>query len=59
MTNGWEVPVLIFASIRLGSVACPLSTRLPAEGLRRELDEVGARHLIRFRRERRLLRLTQ
>ena len=42
MVNGWELPVLVLALIRMGAIACPLSTRLPAEGLRRELKEINA-----------------
>lgn len=46
MPNDWRHVVLVMALLRIGAVACPLNTRLPAGALRARLDQVSARALI-------------
>ncbi len=46
MHPGWEQLVLLMAIIRVGAVACPLSLRLPPEGLRTHLALVEAKALV-------------
>lgn len=43
---GLHYVVLLLAVIRLGAVACPLNSRLPAAALRAQLDHIACRKLI-------------
>ena len=46
LPNCWQYLVLLFALFRIGAVACPLSTRLPKESIRRRLKQIGSRLVI-------------
>ncbi len=47
----WAYPVFLFGVIRAGAVACPLSSRLPREGVRRQLEWIHCTKIIAFRKE--------
>ncbi len=44
--NGWHAVVLMLAAVRAGLVACPISTRVPAQGIAALLRAVSASVLI-------------
>lgn len=44
--NHWHHPVLLWALLRLGAVACPLNARLPVAALPDRLRQVSARLLV-------------
>ena len=46
LPNGWHALVLVLASIRAGVVACPISTRVPLQGVAALLRTVSASLLI-------------
>lgn len=46
LQNDWYYPVLVMALIRLGAIACPLSTRLPKEQLQENIELVACPFLI-------------
>lgn len=46
MEPGWAYATLLFALIRIGAVACPLSTRWPVQAVREQLRHIDARILI-------------
>ena len=46
LPNGWQVLVLVLASIRAGVVVCPISTRMPPKGVAALLRTVSASLLI-------------
>ena len=46
LPNGWRYLVLLMAAIRVGAIACPLSTREPTTRLRALLRQVDSRLLI-------------
>ena len=46
LPNGWRYIVLLMAAMRLGAVACPLSTRLPASGVRAQQARLRAGLLV-------------
>ncbi len=46
LAQDWRYPVLFFALIRLGAVACPISTRLPPAAAVDQLHQLKARHVI-------------
>ncbi|MEM7390936.1 MAG: o-succinylbenzoate--CoA ligase [Verrucomicrobiota bacterium] len=45
MNTEWRMVVLILALNRIGVLVCPLSTRLPAEGLRQRMLDLNANRL--------------
>ena len=51
LPNGWQALVLVLASIRAGVVVCPISTRVPPNGVATLLRKVSASLLITGRSE--------
>lgn len=51
LPNGWRAIVLVLASIRAGVVACPISTRVPPEGVAALLRTISASLFITGHRE--------
>ena len=51
LQTDWYYPVLFMALLRLGAVACPLSTRVPKEQLKQALEAIRCRTLISVVRE--------
>lgn len=51
LENGQSYVLLLFAAIRAGVVACPISTRLPASAVAERLDLIGASYLVMDERE--------
>lgn len=48
MANDWRLIAIIIGVMRLGAVACPLSTRLPREAVKAQMNELAARRLVAF-----------
>jgi O-succinylbenzoic acid--CoA ligase len=46
LPNGIDLVLILMGLLRLGAVACPVSTRLPLSGVQKCLQKVGARFLV-------------
>ena len=46
MESGWAYATLLFALMRVGAVACPMSTRLPLDPLKERLATVDCKYLV-------------
>lgn len=46
MESGWAYVTLLFALIRVGAVACPMSTRLPLQPLKEQIAAIGCTTLV-------------
>ncbi|NKB24275.1 MAG: o-succinylbenzoate--CoA ligase [Kiritimatiellae bacterium] len=48
MNNDWQTIVLTLSLLRIGAIACHMSTRLPAQTLRNQLDAIDYKKLIAY-----------
>jgi O-succinylbenzoic acid--CoA ligase len=48
MANDWRQIVILTGIMRAGAVACPLSTRLPRQGVVAHMKQVDCRHIVAF-----------
>jgi len=48
MANDWRQIVILTGIMRAGAVACPLSTRLPRQGVVEHMKQINCRHIVAF-----------
>lgn len=48
MANDWRQIVILTGIMRAGAVACPLSTRLPRQGVVEHMRQINCRHIVAF-----------